>query len=70
MIPWKGGLAIVYLPTADPMNSLIVLEHVEGHTFRRRRDDGTLGEAITFEMGPDGMASRVWRHSNYARRVW
>lgn len=70
VIPWKGGLAIVYLPTADPMNSLIVLEHVEGHTFRRRRDDGTLGEAITFEMGPDGMASRVWRHSNYARRVW
>jgi hypothetical protein len=37
VIPWKGGLAFVELPTDDPLEGLEELTHVEGNTFRRGR---------------------------------
>lgn len=66
---WGGGLAVVYLPTDDPLDAMIELKPMGDHTFRRIRDDGMLGEEITFEVGPDGQVIRLWRHDNYAVRV-
>ena len=39
------------------------------HRFRRLRDDGELGEEIRFEVGPDGTATRLFRHSNWMARA-
>ena len=69
VIPWKGGLAMLFLPTDDPMDDLLELKHVRDHTFRRVRKDKALGEEIRFDVGPDGRATRVWQHSNFSPRI-
>lgn len=66
---WKGKLAMVSLPTENPLGSLTKLKHIEGDTFRRIRDDGELGEEFFFEVGPDGEVTTVWRNSNPSYRV-
>ncbi|UCF40970.1 MAG: serine hydrolase [Gemmatimonadota bacterium] len=69
VIPWKGKLAVLYLPTTDPLDALMKLEHVEGHTFRRIRDDGSLGEEIRFDVDDAGRVLRMWQHSNFSPKV-
>jgi CubicO group peptidase (beta-lactamase class C family) len=68
-IPWKGSLALLSLPTDDPMGDLVELKYVAGNSFRRIRDDQTLGEEIRFDVGPDGKATRLWQHSNFSPRI-
>ena len=62
-------LAVISLPTDNPLDSLTKLKHVGENTFRRVRDDGNLGEEVVFELGPDGKVTRLIWHSNYAYRV-
>ena len=69
VVVWEEGLAMVSLPTNDPMNALTKLKKTGEHTFRRIRRDTELGEAITFEMGPDGRAVRYVQHGNRYPRV-
>jgi CubicO group peptidase (beta-lactamase class C family) len=69
VIPWDGGLATVRFPTDDPMNSLTRLRHIEGHTFRRIRDDDELAEALTFEVNEDGEVVRMWRNGQFSPKV-
>jgi len=68
VVLWEDGLAMLPLPTTDPMDALAKLRKVGEHTFRRVRDDGTLAEPIVFEMGPDGRALRYVQHSNPSER--
>ena len=69
IVRWEDGLASIGLPTMEPMRGLTKLRKVGEHTFRRVRSDDTLGEAIVFEMGPDGRATRMVWHSNNYRKV-
>ena len=46
-----------------------LLRKVGEHTFRRVRKDGSLGETVIFEMGPDGKAASMTWHSNPSRRI-
>lgn len=69
VLPWEGSLAILSVPTKSPLTVLTKLKHIEGNTFRRIRDDGELGEAVIFELGPDGQVTRLVRNSNYSIRV-
>jgi CubicO group peptidase (beta-lactamase class C family) len=69
VLPWEDGLALLGLPTMDPMKDLTRLKKTGEHTFRRVRKDDRLGEEVVFEMGPDGRAVRFKRHSNYYARV-
>ena len=64
-----GGLVTFSVPTSNPLRSQTKLKRVEGHVFRRIRDDGELAEAIVFEVGPDGEVTRMIRNSNYSLRV-
>jgi CubicO group peptidase (beta-lactamase class C family) len=64
VVAWGDGLATVDLPSTDPMKDLDRYRKTGEHTFRRVRSDGTLGEELKFEMGPDGRATRLWVHSN------
>jgi len=68
VIPWEGKLAMVFLPTEDPLGSLTRLEHMEGDTFRRIRPDEELGEEISFEV-EDGEVVRMWRNNNFMEKV-
>ncbi|MFP3941834.1 MAG: serine hydrolase domain-containing protein, partial [Thermoanaerobaculia bacterium] len=72
VLPWKDGLAMVGLPTNDPLGDLEELRRVEpegGNTFRRVRDDGELGETVVFEEDEDGRVVAFVQHSNRYPRV-
>jgi CubicO group peptidase (beta-lactamase class C family) len=69
VVAWGDGLAMVDMPTMEPMKSLERWRKTGEHTFRRVRDDGTLGEEMRFELGPYGRAARLWLHSNPSPRM-
>jgi CubicO group peptidase (beta-lactamase class C family) len=69
VLTWEGGLAMVDLPSDAPLEGLSKLRHVEGHTFRRIRDDGELGEEIVFEVDSDGTVTHMRQHSNTWPRI-
>jgi hypothetical protein len=48
---------------------LTLLKHIEGDTFRRVRDDETLGEEVEFERDKTGRVFRMWQHSNYENKI-
>jgi CubicO group peptidase (beta-lactamase class C family) len=69
VIPWKGGLAEISFPTDDPLEAIIRLKHIDGHTFRRIRDDESLGEEHVFEVDENGEVVRLWIHGNSSPRI-
>jgi CubicO group peptidase (beta-lactamase class C family) len=70
VIRWEGGLAVVGMPTEDPMAGIDRLRKTGEHTFRRiRKEDDSLGEELAFEIGADGKATRFIRHSNPMTRI-
>jgi CubicO group peptidase (beta-lactamase class C family) len=69
VIIWEGALAVMDLPTMNPVKSITKLKKTGEDSFRRIRDDEELGEEIVFEMGPDGLATSLKWHSNYYPRI-
>lgn len=69
ILPWQGDLALVSLPADNPVQELTLFKHIEGDTFRRIRDDETLGEELVFERDKSGKVIRFVRHSNYYPRL-
>lgn len=69
VIRWKDGLAMLDLPTDDPLDSLQELEHVEGDTFRRVRKSDDLAEPIRFRTNEAGKVEALVQHSNAWPRV-
>lgn len=65
VFPWQGKLAWIGLPNDRPIDGITYLKRVQGDTFRRVRDDETLGEEIIFEKDNLGKVTRLLRHSNY-----
>jgi uncharacterized protein YuzE len=56
------------MPNDNPKN-MILLKYIKEDTFRRIRDDGELGEEITFERDKAGKIVKMWRSSNYRLRL-
>lgn len=69
MIPWKGGLAFVELPTGDPLEGLEELTHVEGNTFRRVRENDELAEPVWCRTDDSGRVDALIQHSNVWPRI-
>lgn len=69
VIHWKGALAFLELPTDDPLGDLEMLQQEGPDSFRRVRSDGEPGEQIRFDLDDEGRVLRMWRHSNYDRKV-
>ena len=65
---WGGELASVSLPTMSPVKEMDRYRKTGDHEFRRIRDDGTLGEALTFTV-VNGKATHVRSHSNPIPRM-
>lgn len=62
VLEWEGSLAVMWVPTPDPLGSLEVLERVDGNTFRRVKGDGELGKHYVF--GPDAEGDIVGMRFN------
>ncbi|MEL6874476.1 MAG: serine hydrolase [Pseudomonadota bacterium] len=65
----QDGLFAMPIFNNDPAENMEIWKHVEGDTFRRKRKDDTLAEAITFERGADGRVTGYAQHSyRYSKR--
>lgn len=69
VVEWYGQLAVIYMPTDTPSNSMTLLKHEQGDTFRWVRDDESTGDQITFERDAAGKVIKMWRHSNAAVKM-
>jgi hypothetical protein len=68
-IRWKGGLALMGLPTDNPLRAITRLKHEEGDVFRRVRSDDEPGEAIVFERDAEGRVTGYRQHGQLSPRV-
>jgi CubicO group peptidase (beta-lactamase class C family) len=59
---WDGGLAMVSLPTMDPIGNMVSLKHIEGDRFHTIRKDDTRGHEVHFERDQSGQVTRVAYH--------
>lgn len=66
---WKDGLAIISLPTMDPLGDMELLQHVEGDRFNWIRSDGQPGHEIAFIRDESGQVSHLTYHSNRKPRM-
>lgn len=69
VVEWYGKLAVLYLPASNPSEGMVLLEHEEGDTFRRVRSNDQPGEEVRFEKNAAGKVTRMWRHSNSAKKL-
>ncbi len=68
-IRWKGGLALMSLPTDNPLRAITRLKWVEGDVFRRVRSGEELGEEIVFERDASGRITGYRQFGNLSPRV-
>ena len=66
---WKGELVALTLPADKPAEALTRFRHIKEDTFRRVREDGELGETLTFERNEAGAITRYLQHGNYTLRI-
>ncbi len=67
---WYGNLAIVDLPSENPLEDMTLLHHVSGDVFRRIRRHDDLGEEVRFERDEKtGKVTRAWSNSNYSLKL-
>ena len=69
VLHWKNSLAMLSLPTDDPVEGLQELRQTEAHQFHRVRDDGELGEEVVFEMDASGTVTGFRRNSNVRPKI-
>lgn len=71
-IRWKGGLALMSLPTSNPTRAITRLKHVEGdtflHAFEGRAPDDP-GEEIVFERDAQGRVTGYRQFGNLSPRI-
>jgi CubicO group peptidase (beta-lactamase class C family) len=73
VVRWRGGIAMLRLPTDNPRRSLTELEHVSGDTFRQVVDDEDSGAPevkVIFDRDAQGRIIRVRNPTNYSTRVY
>jgi CubicO group peptidase (beta-lactamase class C family) len=66
---WYGKLVCMDLPAEDPVDAMTFLEYVDKDTFRRIRDNGELGEYVTFERDESGKVYRYKWFENYSVKI-
>ncbi len=69
IVPWAGGLAMLYLPNPDPAEAIVVFKPKGGDVFRRVREDGSEAEEVKFQRDASGKVVSFQRFSNYTYRL-
>jgi len=66
---WGNQLVVIDIPSDNLGEAMNKLKHDSGHTFVRLTDDDEPRESWVFEMGDDGAAKRILKHSVYYNRI-
>ncbi|MBT8071832.1 MAG: hypothetical protein HKP21_02925 [Xanthomonadales bacterium] len=59
---WKGGLAMVNLPTMNLLSNLVRLKHVDADIFRTIRSDDQVGHEVSFRRNASGEVTHILYH--------
>lgn len=59
---WKDGLAMVNMPTMNPIANMVRLKHIEGDRFRTIRKDDQDGHEVSFRRNEAGEITHVLYH--------
>ncbi len=62
VIPASEGIVLIRLSDANAGKNATTYIHVEGDTFRRKRDEGDMGETLTFIRDDEGNIDRYSSH--------
>jgi CubicO group peptidase (beta-lactamase class C family) len=54
LLEWNGSLAVMWVPTEDPVGSLVTLRRTGGDVFREVRGNGELGKHYAFRAAASG----------------
>lgn len=60
---WKDSLAMVTLPTMDPIENMVLLTHLEGDRFHTVRKDEQAGHEVLFRRDESGQVTHIVYHS-------
>lgn len=66
---WYGKLVCLDLPADDPVENMTFLKYIDKDTFRRIRDNGELGEYITFQRDEKGKVVSYKWFENYSKKI-
>jgi CubicO group peptidase (beta-lactamase class C family) len=66
---WYGKLVCLDLPAEDPVDNMTFLEYIDKDTFRRIRDNGELGEIVTFQRDEKGKVVSYKWFENYSKKI-
>ena len=69
LAPWKGKLAMMNLPSDSPGRQLELYKPITKDTFRRIRDNGELGETLTFQRDKSGRIVSFQSHGNFSKKI-
>jgi CubicO group peptidase (beta-lactamase class C family) len=73
VVHWRGGIAMLRLPTDNPRESLTELRHVSGDTFRQVVEEGEPERPVVrvvFDRDAQGRVIRLRNPTNYSTRVY
>ncbi len=69
VLAWDGSLSVMWMPTHNPLGSLVQLRRIEGAIFRQVRDDGGLGKHYVFETDADGNIVSMKYNNNLLKKT-
>ena len=70
VLSWYGHLAVLDLPSTNPLEDMTLLKHVTGDIFQKIRRDESAGEEFVFERDQKtGKITRMWANSNYSVKL-
>jgi len=69
VLEWKGSLAVLWIPSNNPLGSLVELNHLGGGIFRQVDSEGNLGKHYIFEVDDASDIISMKFNNNILRRV-
>jgi CubicO group peptidase (beta-lactamase class C family) len=69
VLEWGGSLALMWVPTPNPLGSLVKLRRVEGDVFRQVKDDGEPGKHYVFKADAAGNIVGMRFNNNLLKRA-
>lgn len=67
VLPWQGRLAVIGVPTANPLSAMETFERIDGGQFRRSGPRADVADGVEFreERG----VIKMWRKDQFWVRV-
>jgi hypothetical protein len=69
VVEWDDSLAVMWVPTQNPMGSLAMLKRVDNNVFRQIGDNGEMGKHYIFGADAEGHIVSMKFNNNLLRKT-